>query len=867
MNLSHHSESGDFIGGFKPVSIRSVAIPMKEEFDKLFELTFSSKRNQQYLETIGKCIVKERWRRLVALWSEALDMAARATIARDISSPPGANLDGNHKTKKRKMENPRLDKLRPRWASFRIEVNSLQALLSSTSKPFAFKFMEGSIVKAVRNGDWVLLDEINLAPLDTLESIASLLSDGFSGSRFILLSESGESERVDAHPDFRIFAAMNPATDVGKKDLPFGIRSRFCEIHLQSPDQELDDLLPVAKAWLGPLSDQDVRAAPDLARLYLEVKQLALSNRIVDAAGQRPHFSLRTLTRSLSYISDTASAYGLRRAMYEGFSMAFLTFLDHESEQLVAPIIYKHILSEQRNVTSLLRQVPKLPKDQMQYIPFESYWIAQGNLPISPQPQYIITPSVRRNLLNLARAMSTRRSPILVQGPTSSGKTSLITYIASLTGNKVVRINNHEHTDLQEYLGTYSSDKEGRLRFQEGVLVRGVREGHWIILDELNLAPTDVLEALNRLLDDNRELRIPETQEILKPHPGFMLLATQNPAGVYGGRKFLSRAFRNRFIELHFGEIPENELEKILAERTLIAPSYCARIVAVYKELSLVRQTERLFEQKNSFVTLRDLFRWASRPAQDREQVALNGFMLLAERVRDPEERLLVKQVIERVFKFQIDERLIYDNMELPYVQDGVFLNQSHDLVWTKAMRRLYTLVSQGLKNDEPVLVVGETGCGKTSVCQLLAANFGKKLHIVNAHQNMETGDLIGAQRPFRNKTVIEKQLVQDLLTVFQDHLPMLTTQSSELPALLAAWEQLQGNQLKEIPVSLHERIKQNRVKSQALFEWSDGPLVSAMKTGNFFLLDEISLADDSVLERLNSLLELELSCDDESGG
>lgn len=64
-----------------------------------------------------------------------------------------------------------------------------------------------------------------------------------------------------------------------------------------------------------------------------------------------------------------------------------------------------------------------------------------------------------------------------------------------------------------------------------------MRRGYWIILDELNLAPTDVLEALNRLLDDNRELLITETQEVVKAHPRFMLFATQNPPGLYGGRK------------------------------------------------------------------------------------------------------------------------------------------------------------------------------------------------------------------------------------------------------------------------------------------------------------------------------------------
>ena len=40
--------------------------------------------------------------------------------------------------------------------------------------------------------------------------------------------------------------------------------------------------------------------------------------------------------------------------------------------------------------------------------------------------------------------------------------------------------------------------EQGRLVFREGALVTAVREGHWVLLDELNLAPSEVLEALNR---------------------------------------------------------------------------------------------------------------------------------------------------------------------------------------------------------------------------------------------------------------------------------------------------------------------------------------------------------------------------------
>lgn len=54
-------------------------------------------------------------------------------------------------------------------------------------------------------------------------------------------------------------------------------------------------------------------------------------------------------------------------------------------------------------------------------------------------------------------------------------------------------------------------DSKGKLVFTEGVLVEALKNGHWIILDELNLARSEILESLNRLLDDNKELFINET--------------------------------------------------------------------------------------------------------------------------------------------------------------------------------------------------------------------------------------------------------------------------------------------------------------------------------------------------------------------
>lgn len=56
----------------------------------------------------------------------------------------------------------------------------------------------------------------------------------------------------------------------------------------------------------------------------------------------------------------------------------------------------------------------------------------------------------------------------------------------------------------------------------------------------------------------------------------------------------------------------------------------------------------------------------------------------------------------------------------------------------------------------------------------------------------------------------------------------------------------------------IHVDLCQLQSEWQTIFMWQDGPLVEAMKKGDMFLIDEISLADDSVLERLNSVLEPE---------
>lgn len=856
INVSQQTEAGDLLGGYKPVNAKTVAVPLQEAFEKLFLATFSAKKNAKFSSLLEKCFNKSQWKNVVKLWNEAVKMA-NGILTKNDSDDSEGEKDGGGAKKKRRLRSSEKSALLNKWMDFQNDVRKFESQARELEKSFVFNFVEGSLVKAVRNGEWLLLDEINLASPDTLESIADLLSED-SDQRSILLSERGDVEAIRAHPEFRIFGCMNPSTDIGKRDLPMSIRSRFSEIYVHSPDRDREDLLSIIDKYIDQYAVGDDWVADDIAELYMEAKKMSQENKIVDGANQKPHFSIRTLTRTLVYVRDIVTIYGLRRSLYEGFCMAFLTLLGVKSEKLLRPVIEQYTVGKLKNPKSVMSQIPKAPQNPDQYVQFKHYWLKRGPEEVCPQPNYIITPFVEKNLLNLVRATASRRFPVLVQGPTSAGKTSMISYLAGISGHKFVRINNHEHTDLQEYMGTYVSDSTGKLVFREGVLVEALRKGYWIVLDELNLAPTDVLEALNRLLDDNRELFIPETQEVVRPHPDFMLFATQNPPGLYGGRKVLSRAFRNRFLELHFDDIPQDELEVILKDRCQIAPSYAKRIVEVYRQLSVQRQSTRLFEQKNSFATLRDLFRWALREAVGYEELAANGYMLLAERVRNDEERRVVKETLERVMRVKLDMDHYYEKME-----NQQLLEMESPIVWTKAMRRLAVLVEASIRNNEPLLLVGETGCGKTTICQVLASLMDKQLISVNAHQNTETGDILGAQRPIRNRFETRSELLKSLVAFFDAVDVEFDLEHSEVSDSIALFHKC-VNRLsdddREEKAELISLVESNIKNSKALFEWTDGPLVQAMKSGDFFLLDEISLADDSVLERLNSVLEPERS-------
>ncbi|WAQ89034.1 hypothetical protein PtA15_10A457 [Puccinia triticina] len=867
LNLSNQSEASDLLGGFKPLDSaedgKLYGNRLVDEFINTFGDAFNTSRNHEFVHAVRKAASKKKFVRLVALLKDGIRALSERLNSKIKSQDQSLDLeaDDSHEPSKRRKTNisrasqSTQARLKSSLQDYLFQLNQFEEkFVRSTSNHMRFRFVEGPLVKALQNGDWVLLDEINLGTAETLEALSGLLRHPNAS---VILSERGDLVPVPRHSDFRLIGCMNPATDVGKRDLPASLRSKFTELYVQPPDNDREALLNIISQHLGGLCASDKRAIADTADCYTVIRTLARNGSLADGTNAPPHYSMRTLSRALSFATTICSVLCLRRALVEGFLMAFVTTLDTKSTEVVCQLIDRHIVQNGKNPKAIMSQQPKKPEDQDSYVQVGPFWLKKAQVldDSTPTQDYVLTVSVKSKIIDLARAVTTGRWPVLIQGPTSSGKTSIVAYIARLTGHPFVRINNHEHTDIQEYIGSYATDPEtGRLCFKEGALVRALRQGAWVVLDELNLAPSDVLEALNRLLDDNRELVIPETQEIVKPHPDFMLFATQNPPGLYGGRKVLSRAFRNRFIELHFDDVPKDELEIILCQRCAIAPSHANKIVKVFAELQRRRQSDKIFEQKHSFVTLRDLFRWGGRGAVGYQELAEDGYMLLAERSRGEEEKETVKQVLEEIMNVTIDQDRLYEDVKLP-----------KGLVATNACKRLFKLVSRCLQFNEPVLLVGDAGSGKTSVCEAISSFADQRLRSINLHRNSEVGDLLGSQRPIRQRAERIQAALQQLRTCLADlEIEMAITDGSSIDGVIGTSEKALAEKMRSVTDSKSADQAQAALsdlkRSTALFDWSDGPLIQAMQEGDHVLLDEISLADDSVLERLNSLLEPERS-------
>jgi len=101
-----------------------------------------------------------------------------------------------------------------------------------------------------------------------------------------------------------------------------------------------------------------------------------------------------------------------------------------------------------------IKKLPKLVQTQIDnasnYAYIEDNLIPLGEFPPAnfDEKHFILTASFKKLLRQLASVVSITDFAVILEGPTSAGKTSCVNYLAAATHNKVLRINNHMHTDV-----------------------------------------------------------------------------------------------------------------------------------------------------------------------------------------------------------------------------------------------------------------------------------------------------------------------------------------------------------------------------------------------------------------------------------
>lgn len=150
------------------------------------------------------------------------------------------------------------------------------------------------------------------------------------------------------------------------------------------------------------------------------------------------------------------------------------------------------------------------------------------------------------------------RLPLLLKGPTGSGKSRFIEFMAAKLGKELITVSCHEETSAVDLLGRFLV-KGDETVWTDGPLTRAVRTGAIVYLDEVAEARPDVIVAIHPLTDHRRELFLDRLNETVKAPDSFMLVASYNP-GYQGGLRELKPSTRQRFVAMSFN-YPKADVE------------------------------------------------------------------------------------------------------------------------------------------------------------------------------------------------------------------------------------------------------------------------------------------------------------------
>jgi MoxR-like ATPase len=469
-----------------------------------------------------------------------------------------------------------------------------------------FLFRDGPVTEAAKLGRAVLLEDFNLPSQAVTERLNSLLepSPSFSVTEDITIAHSADKEvdniqNVQLPLTFQVFATAHRSTSSQRLNISPATRSRFTEIDCSSYEDCDEDLRFVLwfrfnqklrldeKEHASKLADAimalkklvDVRWS-DLnfhSKTGVKIRQwLKMVDFVCEHSSEVP-VNDRLCLAARFFVFDAASHEGGMLTVVEEWIISFieggkdagqyvrqLFELDGliEKDKPFSVTLSGAITSKYTGVmvgdSNHLSQGENKEKFERHKELLRGKLVPEAELQrraevevLNEKVHLARTPTLVKNV---ARVFATivAKSSLLLEGPPGVGKTAVVEQVAKLLGVKCERINFSANTTTDQLIGNVIPRCVAGQRifeWQDGVLLRAIKDKKWLLFDELNLAPPDVLDRLASLLNpDVTQFLVPEkgtADEIDKD--GICIFATMNPVSTGGGRNRLPRSIANFF--------------------------------------------------------------------------------------------------------------------------------------------------------------------------------------------------------------------------------------------------------------------------------------------------------------------------------
>lgn len=158
--------------------------------------------------------------------------------------------------------------------------------------------------------------------------------------------------------------------------------------------------------------------------------------------------------------------------------------------------------------------------------------------------------------------------PAFITGMSGNGKTTSVIEAAAKTNRELIRINFTIETDEDDLLGSMRLI-DGNTVWEDGPVVTAMKRGAVLLLDELSLASHKCL-ALMPILE-GKPVYLKKTNEIVRPAPGFTIVATDNTKGRgsqdgrFVGTNVMNEALLDRFAVTFLQPYANEEIEAKIA--------------------------------------------------------------------------------------------------------------------------------------------------------------------------------------------------------------------------------------------------------------------------------------------------------------